>query len=333
MRRIKEPWQKLVSGLYVPPYIKFAPGYPCCCEDDCGCSLCGDSGHCCIDVELPALATDGCKNCLKFVNSSGYALNSKSGSDCVWEEEIFIEKLSSTNATLPRACAFKILRITLFLDGSDHKVKAEIVDSSGTVEHRWEKNIGASLNCASGSHDLTNTLSSGGDCISTGTTVNVNFNSQVGVFSDDSCGSDICMEGTLDNQIQLELSGVVNAGGNPCVDCADFNSEIYILGRVKSGAVHVGFYRRHFWVYFPASPPEICGFNYISLSLGGGGWVAGIEFRTSVTRARFVSDSAVGVLPYDCGPGGDMITTGSWFSNTGTPDCDFSSATIALTVL
>ncbi len=32
MRRIKDPWQKLTSGLYVPPYVKFAPGHPCCCD-------------------------------------------------------------------------------------------------------------------------------------------------------------------------------------------------------------------------------------------------------------------------------------------------------------
>ena len=40
MRRIKEPWQKLTSGLYVPPYLQFAPGYPCCCDEEvCPCPV------------------------------------------------------------------------------------------------------------------------------------------------------------------------------------------------------------------------------------------------------------------------------------------------------
>ncbi len=35
MRRQKPQWAKLASGLFVPPLLKFAPGYPCCCSDVC----------------------------------------------------------------------------------------------------------------------------------------------------------------------------------------------------------------------------------------------------------------------------------------------------------
>ena len=35
-RRRKPEWARLASGLYVPPYLKFAPWYPCCVEgEDC----------------------------------------------------------------------------------------------------------------------------------------------------------------------------------------------------------------------------------------------------------------------------------------------------------
>lgn len=43
MNRQKPQWAKLASGLFVPPYLKFAPGYPCCCGGG-PCGLCSDKG-------------------------------------------------------------------------------------------------------------------------------------------------------------------------------------------------------------------------------------------------------------------------------------------------
>lgn len=60
----KDPWQRLASGLYVPPLLNFSPGYPCspCCEGiKCPCA-CTDAW---VDIEVTfAGVADGlCSDC------------------------------------------------------------------------------------------------------------------------------------------------------------------------------------------------------------------------------------------------------------------------------
>ncbi len=61
IQRKKDPWKKLTSGLYVPPYLKFAGGYPCCCGVPC--QFCPTGTPESIEVTITSVGTGGVPAC------------------------------------------------------------------------------------------------------------------------------------------------------------------------------------------------------------------------------------------------------------------------------
>lgn len=82
-RRRKPEWNKLASGLYVPPYLKFAGWYPFCGEEDVECEHCvGELGPEQFQVTIPAgtLINSDCPDCDSLNRT--YILSFTSG--CNW---------------------------------------------------------------------------------------------------------------------------------------------------------------------------------------------------------------------------------------------------------
>ncbi len=96
-RRKKPEWQKLISGLYVPPLLKFGAGYPC---SDC-CGGCGDCDEdtCCgtpgnvpgnMLLTIPASTAAPCVLCPGYAGD--YVLPKHDTAECNWSANFTFEE-------------------------------------------------------------------------------------------------------------------------------------------------------------------------------------------------------------------------------------------------
>ena len=90
-RRKKPEWQKLISGLYVPPYLKFGAGYPCpeCCDV---CPHCTNTPTN-LSVTITGITdTPSCDQCTQFNGTfvlDGFKVESPSLTDiCHWQYDV-----------------------------------------------------------------------------------------------------------------------------------------------------------------------------------------------------------------------------------------------------
>lgn len=88
MRRQKPLWEKLASGLFVPPYLKFAPGYPCCCA--CmECVFCKNNrAPCSWEVTIDGIMesdTDACGSCDSFNDTYILEFDTTAPTHCAWQ--------------------------------------------------------------------------------------------------------------------------------------------------------------------------------------------------------------------------------------------------------
>ena len=72
MRRRRERWKRLASGLYVPPLLRFAPGYPCC---ERGCQFCSGSTPEEFQVVISNMANQNCEHCADYDGTYVLPLN------------------------------------------------------------------------------------------------------------------------------------------------------------------------------------------------------------------------------------------------------------------
>ncbi len=112
MRRIKDPWQKLTSGLYVPPYIKFAPpGHPCCCDETVECAFCTGASPEQMEVTLSNVTNGTCVDCDVLWNNT-FVLDRYLGSPCDWSyffaQTCFGSALSRVNALFDSSSEFLV---------------------------------------------------------------------------------------------------------------------------------------------------------------------------------------------------------------------------------
>lgn len=141
---------------------RFAGGqpYPCeeCCEPpippavcECTCDLCLDTAPCCWKIVVSgvlAAEPEDCEDCLTL-NGTYYARQDPEN-DCVWQ---------CIRASTVLCEDSDDITLTLFLDGSDYKIKVELGD------HTWVKNYGTNKpDCCEIVNDELTHDASGSDC-------------------------------------------------------------------------------------------------------------------------------------------------------------------------
>ena len=62
--RRKPKWKQLISGLYVPPFLKFGAGYPC--SPCCGCIFCIGKMPESYQAVVSGIAENGCGSCIDW---------------------------------------------------------------------------------------------------------------------------------------------------------------------------------------------------------------------------------------------------------------------------
>ncbi len=140
-RRRKPEWAKLASGLYVPPYLEFAPWYPCpdCCDGSptCECTYCqGDLGPQQFQVEFPAgtlINTGQCTDC--DAQNTTFVLECNP-SQCTWAYT-YVAPVPCTD-TEP----FDYVTLDILFTGGEYLVDVAIGWTSAVVVIEWTKNYG-----------------------------------------------------------------------------------------------------------------------------------------------------------------------------------------------
>lgn len=150
------------------PRLGFAGNqpYPCagdCCEPvepgacECTCSLCSDTAPCCWKIVISGVVAkdpEVCADC-GTLNGTHYARQDPDNT-CVWE------CLKSGNIDCEDS---RDVTLTLYLDGSDYKIKVELGD------HTWIKDYGTSKpDCCAIVNDELTFSASGSDCDSSSAT-------------------------------------------------------------------------------------------------------------------------------------------------------------------
>ena len=107
-RRRKPEWAKLASGLFVPPYLKFAPWYPCpdCCGTNCIHCQTGTAPNQ-YQIVVAGVGNASCSDCGDFNATWVVDFAGIDGHPCLWTYT-----LSST------ICTATILSIEFFNPGS-----------------------------------------------------------------------------------------------------------------------------------------------------------------------------------------------------------------------
>lgn len=148
------PWGKLASGLYVPPYLKFATRRRCCCEacDDCECEHCNNSkGACCYKVTITGMANNTCGASDCEALDRDYYL--KYDSACTW------------NCDVSSACDPTEISLVVSESGGNYYLTVTL------GSHEWEKNYSTTKpTCLSLSSESIPHKTNSGDCDSSSAT-------------------------------------------------------------------------------------------------------------------------------------------------------------------
>ncbi|KKL73548.1 hypothetical protein LCGC14_2073790 [marine sediment metagenome] len=194
---------------------------PCCPEEapcECSCSLCDPSGEapCCWKVVLAgSISNDGCSDCSSLLDT--FYLQQESSGSCVWQclWHRDIDCLDSDDPTL-----------TLYLDGSDYKIKVEFGDN------RWVKSYGASKpSCCDIIGDVLTHEASGSDCDTSSTTCTITRVIEPCICP--SCPGCIDYESPL--TLQATLSGYTAYMPDICDGMCPNLNDTFIFTRVASG--------------------------------------------------------------------------------------------------
>ena len=213
--RRKPLWKRLVSGLYVPPVLRFA-GQPCCCDEPCKCGNCdGATPPCCFKVVISGIVEGSCGEC-DCLNDTFYAPRT---SACTWERN-----------TDPYLCDSSPIKVTVTEVAGDFILKVEL---GGNV---WLKNYSTTKpTCQDLVDESIAFSSSGSDCDASSSTCLV-----TAIAGDESavcpdipfeCGTCACNLAPRDG-FQVVIAGLADDPGMfPLCDpgeCAQFN-DTYIL--------------------------------------------------------------------------------------------------------
>ena len=263
------------SGLWVPTPLRWWPCADCCGDCDCRCANCSTSdAPCCFRVTFASIANDGCTDC-SWLNQSFY-LTQTVGDDCIWE--------CSPVDGMP--CDPTVIRLTVYKDGTDYKVKVELGN------HIWEKNYGTSKpDCCGFSSESITHITDSGDCDTSSATCSV-----TALRDGDNCPCNClwycehCANSLAPYQLELTVTGIANNG---CA-CGGLN-DTFILD-YSSPAVLDSWCE---WKYtFPAA---ICTVN---------------EIRAYITAG------SIGALFYDTTFDPDKILFNPWDSYSNQDCCN-----------
>lgn len=260
MTRRKPDWHKRLSalGLFAPPLLTFA-GYHCCCGE-CPCTHCdGSSPPCCFKVVISGITEGTCGEC-SCLNDTFYAPRT---ANCTWWQLL-------TTRSFP--CDSSPLQVTVYLDGSDYKLKVEL---GGNV---WIKNYGGTKpTCEDLADESIAYSASGSDCDASSSTCLV-----TAIAGDENdvcpplpfeCGE--CRCNLLPRGgFQVVISGVTDEVFAPyCANCPNFDGT-YILDTIVSACT-----------FGLTLAPSICLDTQIRVHVGSG-WImvttqpnVGISFR------------------------------------------------------
>jgi len=316
------------------------PGYPCCCPSasscGCTCSACSDTAPCCWRVDIAGMADNTCSECENF-NGTWY-LSQDTAGGCTWSVRI------PTGCT---ECDSVDLVLTVHLDGSDYKIKVEMVDDSDTVLHKWEKNYGeAAPDCCGLSSESLPHVTNSGDCDSSSATCTITAADNNACEAACAGGCDACIDGDVPVLVQATISGLVN---DQCDGCSNGNGTwtLEYMGNQVDGCV---LSNACLWRY-AADDPDLC-----SNAAGGFGSCSGISVEFELKQADATDYSwALTVSHNGCTestvcygarwyrqttPGGDIdcknisIANDDWdSSNSIWSGCDPSSATATVEAL
>jgi len=185
----------------------------CCC--DCVCSDCFNSqAPCCWKVVISDMADDSCSEC-ESLNHTFY-LPQAAPNSCVWECRFHLY--------CPYDCDSRLIRLTVYLDGSDYKIKVELANAVGdTVYHRWIKDYGESKPgcCDLEDEELTHNLSDG-DCDSSSATCLITR--QLDTFGCHCMECEPCVGEESAAEYLVEIEGIVPKDPEDCADCADLDT-------------------------------------------------------------------------------------------------------------
>lgn len=275
IRRRKPEWQRLISAFYVPPFLHFGDPYPCdnCCK--CPCPQCdGDTPPCCFKVVISGIVEGSCGEC-DCLNDTFYVPRY---TDCIWHQD-----------TTPFLCDSHPIRVTVYLDGSDYKLKVEL---GGNV---WIKNYGATKpTCQNLTDESIAYSTSGSDCDASSSTCLV-----TAIEGD---GNDVCpppatsCPNCICNLAPTEFQVVISGVANGC--CTGFN-DTFIFTRTITSCV-----------YRVMLDPTICSASYIQLqivALGGyiniqdsGLFIGFQKFYGSLIDCRNLVDENIPVFIGSC---------------------------------
>jgi len=289
------------------------PGYPCGCDKgcDCECDLSLDGTvKCCMDVTIALMAGSGgdCTEaeCLEY--NKTYSLYRSTGDDsgnCIWKCEY-----------LGQDCDADTITATLYLDGTDYKLKVEL------GLHVWEKNFGETKPdlCKGGPWELDH-ISDGGSCDSSSATCSVAMADGEG-----SCGCQsplrfsVC-SGPTPAVIIVTLAGVAN--GTHCNNCAQWNGTF---------ACEQTSFNYCCWAYNP-TPDVVCGLGFIQVCI----WETYVKVRCCMVQyndTRYCAQYGVFVkaltAPVDCLE--DLDGNVPLDDPGDGSHCDFSNATCEILV-
>ncbi len=205
MFRRRPEWQRLNSGLFLPRPLGFGVHWPCfgCCG--CDCAECDGSPPCCFKVVISGVVEGTCGEC-SCLNDTYHA---KHSSACTW-----------TRDTSAYPCDSDPLRVTVFDDGGNFKLKVEL---GGNV---WIKDFGGTKpTCGTLTDESIPFDSSGSDCDASSSTCLV---TAVAEDDDVNCPAPAipecsrCICGLYPkNGFQIVIAGLKNSGS--CSDCVSLN--------------------------------------------------------------------------------------------------------------
>lgn len=309
IHRRKPEWQRLISGLYVPPFLHFGDPYPCddCCNK-CPCPECdGDNPPCCFKIVLSGMTDDGCSQCHCF-NGAYYVENT---SDCVWQGSMGLG-IPCTDS------AGDIPRITVFDDGGNFKLKFEI---GGLT---WIKNYGATKPTCEDLVDESIPFSTSGEgCDASSSTCLV-----TAVISGGACPTNYepccpCNPSHPSDSMQVVISGMAEGS---CGNCVSLDG-VYVLS-AEVGA-------RDVTCVWTTVLDEVCEIIEMRLAIVGPegfpnlGRVQ-VVFNATGAATRHSWENSGLTHPFSCAF--SSLNVAFDFSS-GSAQCDSSSATCIVTAL
>ncbi len=328
---LEPTWRK--TGLWVPkPLTPFGnrfgqrglPGRPCCCETPCegtgcNCSLSSNTNvKCCMNVTIAGMAGGGgptCSEaeCLEYNTTySLYRSEPDDDGNCVWK-----------CGFLDQDCAADEIIATLYLDGSDYKLKVELGG------HVWEKDYGETKPdlCTLANESLTWQSDTSGCNSSSATCVVTMVDGDVPCDCGPPCEN--CIDGVGPPEFLLTFSGITRNGGL-CPNCDNYNDSFVVFyDEAVSTPTNCAYLWTGAGLFCDAggsAPTDTFGLSLFTI-----GGVDKIQVGTSGTNG-FVLWAREVTFPLDCNSINELELPVSFEAFPG-HICDFSTSIVKVTAL